>query len=212
MRIIESVDLDTLQVHEKATNCNVKLGSYKMDQICPIAEFQINWVLLDDSELERIFLLGEFGKMTHNKTNRLIDVMDLLPDDTTKRIDERILSRNLDIRLQRNESLMIVATNIEDGPLTIIDGNHRAMNHFKKHNNIQDVPAYVCVHPNISRWPFVPRLARKQMMFRGKFQEAKAINSNKPYWKSEWFIKYGLAYWNDKVPPKGGNYWLNKLK
>lgn len=50
---------------------------------------------------------------------------------------------------------------------------------------------------------------------KGKFKDLSGVmNSNKPYWKSEWYLKYGLDYWNDKVNQinerKGGNYWLNK--
>ncbi len=47
-------------------------------------------------------------------------------------------------------------------------------------------------------------------MFKGKFQDLSHIkNSNKPFWKQDWYLKYRLAYFDNKIP-KRGNYWLDR--
>ena len=45
-------------------------------------------------------------------------------------------------------------------PLVIYDGNHRAIAQYFSLGSVQDVPAFVSVHPRVGTWSYVPPLAR----------------------------------------------------
>lgn len=159
MKIIESASLETLRSHEQATGANVRLGGYHMDLVCPTSEFQLLRVTLDDSDLTRLFLLGitEFAEYTAARSCR---VPDLLPEAGQVGRVASFVRDKVDLPARADLALLIVSPDPRAGPLVLTDGNHRVMAHYLTHHNVQGVPAFVCVHPKIRGWNFMPRLAR----------------------------------------------------
>jgi hypothetical protein len=157
MRIIETVSLAILQRHEMATDSNVTLGGYGLSEHCPLAEFAIHRANLDAGDIDRLFLLGTFAERTHGRSARLKDV---LPEFAANPRVDSALRRNVDLRSDWNLEIVIVTAEAQNAPLTVIDGNHRAVAHFLRFGDVGDVPAYLCVHGRVGQWPYIPRLAR----------------------------------------------------
>lgn len=159
MTIVEPVTLATVQAHEQATAANVRLGGYHMDLVSATSEFQLFRATLEDVDLGRLFLLGldEFAVCTGGKSCRMPDLLPvaaLLP-----RVAPFIRDR-IDLPARPDRALLIVSPDPHAGPLVLTDGNHRAMAYFSMHKSMQGVPAFVCVHPRIRGWNFLPPLAR----------------------------------------------------
>lgn len=159
MVIQEIVELCDVQMHEVATYANVRLGSYKMDGPCPLDEFKMYKVKLEAMDVDRLFLLDcGFATYTSDLTCRLKDASPGLLADKRVRmvIDEAYFP------VSAKQAILIVSPNEKCGPLTIYDGNHRAIAQFLMRHTVQDVLAFVCVHCRISEWEYVPLLGRIQ--------------------------------------------------
>ena len=159
MVVFEEVDITTVQRHEQATTSNVRLGGYQMDRHCPTSEFRCYRIQLEQTDEDRLFLLGltEFFDQTRGQSCRLLDV---LPAASTIKRVASFCSHVVDLRSRLGLELVLVTTNPHCAPLIAIDGNHRAMAQFLTHGTFESVPAFVCVHPAIGQWHFVPPLAR----------------------------------------------------
>lgn len=167
MKSKEEVDIQKVKTHEEITHSNCKVGTYGMDEHCPLAEFQFYCATLEANDVDRLYLLGEFAKHTNNLTGKLKHVTNIGMD--SKRI-ERINSfinppsdsslNPIDLRENSNLELIIVTPDIDMGPFTIIDGNHRAIAQWQRFKSIDGIRAYVCVHPEILKWPYIPIKAR----------------------------------------------------
>lgn len=159
MTSIEPVTLHIVQAHERATDANVRLGGYHMDRVSPTAEFQLFRVTLVDADLGRLFLLGitEFGVCTAGESWR---VPDLLPAAALLPRVAPFVRDKIDLPARPDRALLIVSPDPHTGPLVITDGNHRAMAYYSMHRSVQGVPAFVCVHPKIRGWNFMPPPAR----------------------------------------------------
>jgi hypothetical protein len=153
------VTLDEVQKHEAATNANARLGSYEMDLSCPIHEIRCFHVLLDSDDTQRLFVLPDFRKHTARCSCRLVDAMPSAANVAMERLPPGAISL-LDLRVHSGLELVLVATDLSVAPLIIVDGNHRALAHYMRFRNLDRVPAYIGVHPNMHQWRFVPRLAR----------------------------------------------------
>lgn len=157
MRIAETVSLPVLQAHEKANVANVELGGYGLAIHSPLDEFAIYRATLDASDIDRLFLLAEFSAHTEGRSGQLRDIR---PEFARSPNASLALGRNIDLRSEPTRAIVIVTIDAETAPLTIIDGNHRAVAQFLRFGGIGDVPAFVCMHHRVGRWSFIPHLAR----------------------------------------------------
>jgi len=159
MDILESVDVSDVQAHEAATHANVKLGGYHMDRCCPLSEFKAFKVRLEASDIDRLFLLNcGFAPDTEGKTCRLRDV---LPGVVSHERVRNVIDKAC-FPVSPDQAILIVSPDEKCGPLTIYDGNHRAIAQYLMQRTVHDVVAYVCVHSRISEWGYVPHLGRTQ--------------------------------------------------
>jgi hypothetical protein len=157
MVVVSEVNILEVQRHEEATAANARLGGYKMDTHCPMNEFQCFRVLLEQSDTDRLFLLGQFAGRTTGQTCRIRDVK--LSAADLSRVAS-FTTAGVDLRSHVGLELVLVCRELYDAPLIIIDGNHRAIAHYLAQRRMQSVPAYVCLHRAISQWSYVPSLAR----------------------------------------------------
>lgn len=169
MQDIVAMDLLALRSHEALVNANVRLGGYHMDQNSPPADFRLFRASLDSLDWLRLYLLGEFAKHTWGKTARVVDApFELLSEDSKARITSFFEVRpdlnrlSLDLRNLPHLAPVVVTTDIALGSLTIIDGNHRAIAQCWQHGPTAGVPIIVCVHNNISQWPYIAHHARER--------------------------------------------------
>lgn len=157
MMILANVETSEVQRHEEKVSANVRLGGYGMDQHCPLGEFTCFRALLEHIDVDRLYALNDFAALTEGRTCRLRDA---LPSAASER---RVASFDtIDLRVCAGLELEIVSTEAKAGPLIIIDGNHRSISQYLRCRTIAGVPAYVCVHSNILRWPYVPPRAHPQ--------------------------------------------------
>jgi hypothetical protein len=157
MKIIELVSLEALQQHEVKTGSNSVLGGYGMDKHCPLTEFELSRVKLESRDVDRMFLLSDFLPHTDNRSGRLTDVRAV-----ARSIEgvASLISAQLDLRLSQHMELVLVSTAAAGAPLTVIDGNHRAIAHYLTHGNMEGVGAFLCVHARVNLWRHLPLLAR----------------------------------------------------
>ncbi len=161
------IDLATLRGHEQLVNANVRLGGYDMDKVAPTDEFQIFRGNLKRTDWQRLYLIGEFAKHTQNGTGRFIDVdWNALSEQSKNKITSFIQPASttgwmpLDLRKNSQLALILVSADINSKSFVIIDGNHRAIAQYRKFGQVAGVQVIVCVHKQITRWPFVPHRAR----------------------------------------------------
>ena len=157
--MLEAVDVSDVQAHEAATYANVRLGGYHMDRCCPLGEFKTFNVRLEASDIDRLFLLNcGFAAYTKGQTCILRDV---LPGVVTYERVRNVIDKTC-FPVSSDQAILIVSPDEKCGPLTIYDGNHRAMAQYLVQRTVHDVVAYVCVHRRINEWSFVPPLGRIQ--------------------------------------------------
>lgn len=157
MVILKAVDVSDVQAHEAATHANVKLGGYDMDRCCPLSEFKAFNVRLEATDIDRLFLLNcGFAAYTEVQTCKLRDVLlGVVSHERVRNVIDRAC-----FPVSPDQAILIVSPDEKYGPLTIYDGNHRAMAQYLTQRSVHDVLAYICVHRRISEWGFVPPLAR----------------------------------------------------
>lgn len=159
MIVVGEVDIAEVQRHEQATASNARLGGYHMDHHCPTNQFRCYRVQLERQDEDRLFMLGqtEFINQTRGQSCRLRDV---LPGASATQRVASFIAAGVDLRSRSGLELVLVAAELHGASLVAIDGNHRAMAQYLTHGSAQGVPAFVCVHPAIGEWRFVPPLAR----------------------------------------------------
>lgn len=162
---IREANILEIQHLENFTNASVRIGNHCMEDYAPTSEFLFYRVILEKSDTDRMFVLFETGltKQTLGQTCRLKDIVS--SSENIERVKQAInggnsFSKGVDLKSDPNMELELVASELYNVPLTIIDGNHRAIAHYIIHGSVQGVPAYICVHKNISKWPYIPPGAR----------------------------------------------------
>jgi hypothetical protein len=154
---VREVDVSEIQRHEEATEADVRLGGEGMDACCRTSEFRCFRGVLEQSDVDRLFLLPGFKDVTTGASCR---IRDLIPDAATLERSLQFVSEKVDLRSQHGLALVLVCEDLHTAPFIIIDGNHRAIAQYFTHGGLQDVYAYVCVHQALSQWSVVPPLAR----------------------------------------------------
>lgn len=157
MNNISPVTLATLQAHEakREPPSNVKLGGYHMP---PADQFTIYQVTFDAVDLGRLCVLNDFARHTVGGLGYLEGIQPAA--DFRERVQKK-LAENIDLRHDAEAAPVFVCPDFQTGQLTVIDGNHRLTAHYLKFQAVSDVVAYVCVHPQIVDWGFLPPAARQ---------------------------------------------------
>lgn len=124
---------------------------------CQPKEFVVSSVLLEHSDIDRIFLLGSYSKYTKNGSCKLTETLAAIHDDPKV---QGFISDVIDLTVNPELAIIIVTTEAECGALVITDGNHRAIAHYLQNQTIDGVPAFVCANPCIGQWEFIPEGAK----------------------------------------------------
>lgn len=161
MNSIDPITIDYLRTHEQATNANVRLGGYKMDEQFPTAEIKCYRVELDGNDLERLFVLWDFAAATEHKSCRLVDVLQTQGHATAMENVPQNTENDLNLATSDCIEPILMTTDLATGSLTITDGNHRMMAHYLGRSSVDGVCAYVAVHPMMNQWGCIPLPARR---------------------------------------------------
>ncbi len=168
MKIISKVNIAEIRQHERSCRANVTLGSYGMESHCIFNEFQFYKAVLEANDISNLFLLNcGFASNTHGQTGRLEDIKpETISDSSKSRIraftksPTKCEKYTIDLRQSPQLALILLCVEAKDGPWIITDGNHRAISQYLSYGHLHDVTVYLCVHPQISKWPYIPTLAR----------------------------------------------------
>jgi len=158
VRQLREVTLAEVRQHEAASDANIRLGGYTMDEYCPISEIRCFHVRLEAQDTERIFLLNDFGERTKDGSCRLIDL-----DETAGTIEKvrSLMNSAIDLRICSGLEIIAVCSDVERAAIVVADGNHRAIAQYGTYGSLAYIPAYICIHPKMDDWPHVPQKARE---------------------------------------------------
>lgn len=126
----------------------------------PVEAFLAYRGTLDAEDADRIFLWFEYQKFTAGNTGKLTDLLPdaAIRDDGIKSLAEGNLAKGfgpVDLRKAKKLEPMLVTSELMDGPLQGIDGNHRLSAQFITGKSFDGVNVYVCEHPNMMSWPYM---------------------------------------------------------
>jgi hypothetical protein len=123
MKDVTPINYETLKEFEDKIGGNVKIGGYDMDKICPVDEGVCYKITLEESDLVRIFLLGEttFTKLTKDENYKLSDLQDVAREQPRVKY---WLDKQIDLAASVDWAPVFVSLDIENGALISIDGNH----------------------------------------------------------------------------------------
>ena len=166
MKIIASIPIQDVQRHELNLKASVTIGSYGMDLVSPLDEFNSYRIMLTKADCDRLFLLNcGFVEYTHGRTGKVRDIdRDRLSSDSSARVNSffgppsQSEKTQIDLRSSPHLAIVLVCADAACGPIVITDGNHRAIAQYLIYGGLSDIHAYMCVHPKINRWPYVPAL------------------------------------------------------
>lgn len=160
MKAVERVDLSKIQQHLDAMGTGVKLP-------WPVDECQGYRVDLDARDVNKLVLWFQFE---HDTKGHSCNVTDLLPSAMTKARVKSFIEGNLadgkapaDLRTTANIEPVIVANDLVSDLLYIIDGSHRIVAQHLSQKGFQDVPVFICVHPDALKWPYIPQFHQRQL-------------------------------------------------
>ncbi|WP_259016710.1 hypothetical protein [Emticicia fluvialis] len=159
MKEITKVSLSIIQEHEVSCNSSITLNNHNLPDFCPINEVKCYRVLLEEDDINRIYLLWEagFNNLTKNNSFKLAD----LTVDAQELVRVKsFLDNRIDLRTYANLEVILFGQNLEESSLTATDGNHRLMSQFLSYKSIAEVPAYIYTHEKINNWNFIPPVAR----------------------------------------------------
>jgi hypothetical protein len=157
MKIIESIPLDLVLAHLDRTHSAVRPP---IDDHFHRDGYTAYRATLDDSDLDRLILYWEFKIHTKDGTCRLTDA---LPSSAANDRIRSFIHGNpakgyppADLRSTPDRQPVIVTDDVNSHILYLIDGNHRVIAQRLSGKSFQDVPVYVCVHPKMLAWAYLP--------------------------------------------------------
>lgn len=135
----------------------------------PVGDFRAFSAKLETTDVDRMFMWFEFRKHTKDGSSKLTDS---LPEAAeVPRIKSFIQGDSqkppADLRTTPNLEPMLVTHDLHRGPLYGIDGNHRMVAQFLSGKSFDGVPVYVCTHPNLLTWAYIPKSAKEWFAARG---------------------------------------------
>lgn len=160
MKLLTEITTAEVQQHLKQTHTGVKLPDFPGEYHCYRA-------LLEDRDLPNLAMWFENEKHTRNGSC-------LLPDlHEERRHAQRVAAfidgdsdKNLkpaDLRTIGGREAVLLGFSTEIDFFYAIDGNNRLQAHYLKHRSIDGVPVFVCVHPEVRFWAYIPRFHKKRL-------------------------------------------------
>lgn len=158
MQSLEPVDITEIDQHLKSRATGVDLNLKSMPG--NPQEYSFFRGKLVASDCDRLFLWWENWEDTADGSCL---VQDALASAKSKRVQSFIegnkqFGGSVDLRTAKNLEPVIVSNNAEDGFLYLIDGSHRVLAQHFQGFSFQDVPVFVCVHPQMRRWAYINAL------------------------------------------------------
>jgi hypothetical protein len=146
-----------LRRHERACKSSVLLGSHSLP---PPESFSLHHAVIEPEDADKLHLLNcGFAACTEGRSGRLADLdASLLPPETR----QRAASFAADLRFAPGLALVLACADAVSGPWVIIDGNHRAIAQQLRHGSLNWMPVWLCAHPEIATWAYVPASFRQQ--------------------------------------------------
>ena len=151
MRVIEEIQIDTIHTHLKIKKSGVSLDLSSMPGRAN--EYKGHRVLLDTLDVDNLILWFEFGKYTLDENCKITALQ-----ESARSLDrvKSFTNVQFDLSDSQNMELVILTDDVQSDVLYIIDGNHRAIAQKLVHNDFYDVPAFVCSHPELLSWSYIP--------------------------------------------------------
>lgn len=149
---VKPIDIETVAHHLKITGSAVSLPF-------SLGEYQAFHVTMDEGDERKLILWWENEKETKDLSCRLVDSNE--GTGNASRVDSFMKGdgkqfRPADLRILANKEPVAVTDELQSDFWYLIDGSHRSIAQFRSQKSFQNVKLYVCVHPNIKRWPYVP--------------------------------------------------------
>lgn len=161
MKIVNEVDLGTVETHLKSVGS--ALGFKGMPGT--LGDYQFFKVVLEERDISNLVLWWEFQNDTRGNTCWLTDAMDSAASDQRVRnfIDGHPAMNVGPVDLRTAQGLEPVAvTNRLNGTIHyLIDGNHRVLAQHFSQKGFEGVSMYVCVHPLMLNWGYIPNFHKK---------------------------------------------------
>jgi hypothetical protein len=134
-------------------------------------EFKCQQASLEAKDIEKLYLLGIPGFDQCTRNTFLVKNVErsLLREDTAGKVMPFIepslgkYDEPIDLCNNYEFSLILVSKNHNSQPLIILDGNHRTIAYFLLKKSFEDVPVYICEHPDLNRWKYSPVTVREKL-------------------------------------------------
>ena len=162
MKSVERTDIVIIQNHLKSHSTGVGLP---LDFV-KAEECQAFKVRLEEVDVKKLVLWFEFKKYTTDESCKITDIV--AAGYAQERVQRFIVGHPqkgygpADLKTSHNLQPVVVTDSLESEVLYLIDGNHRTIAQHVTNKGFQDVEAFVCIHPNMLRWPYIPRRYRSQ--------------------------------------------------
>jgi hypothetical protein len=163
LKIQEAIEIVAIQEHLIATQSGVRLDVQSVPG--HPGEHRGFKGTLEADDVNKLILWWEFQKHTVDQNCSLTD---LLPTAAAlprvRSFLEGDPSRDLaplDLTLPKNMELVVVTNDVFNGWLYIIDGNNRAVAQRIRNVPFQGVPVFVCEHPAMDKWTYIPEYYKK---------------------------------------------------
>lgn len=162
MRSIKSITLQEVQDLEERVKANVRLHGYGLPDICPIDEIECFSVELSRADVDRVFLIWEKDCVPHTK-NWSCRITELLDTAAAMSMERMPHGAENTLDLSHHESLppVLVTSDVYNGPLVTVDGNHRIVAHYTRVGCLDGARVIAASHPNMLQWLFIPPTAKE---------------------------------------------------
>lgn len=158
MRATERVSIRVIQKHleQQASGVRLNLADMPGDP----DEYRGFKASLGEDDAEKLVLYWEFQDHTKDRSCRLTDVLESAASiERVKPLLEGNSSKGygpIDLRSVPNKEPTILTDDLTSRFLYVIDGNHRTIAHYLGEKSFETVPVYVCVHPQLLNWAYLP--------------------------------------------------------
>ena len=146
------IDIEIVARHLNATGSAVSLPF-------SLSEYKAFHVAIDEGDERKIVLWWENEKATKDLNCRLVDSNDGAGKpsrvDSFVKGDGKLLGP-VDLRTLANKEPVAVTDDLYGDFWYLIDGSHRSIAQFRSGKSFQNVKLYVCVHPHMMQWSYVP--------------------------------------------------------
>lgn len=163
MLIQECVEVEVVRRHLKAKGTGVSLDTTEMPGDDKTRKaFRGH---LQDQDIHNLILWWQFQQHTTSENCKLTDLLPSAAEiPRVRSFIEGDLSQSyepVDLRIAQEMELVAVTNSIQCHWMYIIDGNHRAIAQTLQQLPFATVPIYVCVHPSMESWIYIPEFYKR---------------------------------------------------